>query len=266
MSETPRVRNLQAAVFVLAVFLVYWFLEDLLSLLPGYRGLFDRYEYWVPRSLRSAAEVALVLAAVCWLHRAGAAAGFRELGLRRPVLRPLALGLVAVAPMAVVFGWTHAFAPDPLPEILYLSLLSPLAEELVFRGFLFGQLWRTARWGMWPALLASSAAFGLGHALDADTLVEAAGLMGLTGLGAAIFAWLYARWGSLAAPIALHVLMNLCWGLWQVGDGALAGWVPFALQLTTVALAIGLTVVAGRRGWTRAPVSELGPGADQAVR
>jgi len=247
-----RLEGSRLAAVVLAVFVAYWFLEELLVLVPGYRGLFDRFEYYVPRSLLSVAEIALVLLAVCWLHRLGPPSGLRELGLRSPAARAGGFGLVATAPMWLVFAATHDFAPDPVPELLYGSLLSPLAEELVFRGFLFGQLWRRAGWGLWPALAVSSLAFGYGHAEDAARLTEGLGLLAVTALGAAIFAWLYSRWGTLVAPLALHVLMNASWGLWQVGDGALAGWVPFALQLTTVTLAIVLTLMAAKRGWMAA--------------
>lgn len=233
---------------VAVVFALYWHLERFLELVPGYRELFDRFEYYAPRSLLSAAEIALVVLAVCLLHALGPLRALAELGLRAPAARAAGLALAATLPMALVFALTHELAPDPAPEILYGSLLSPLAEELVFRGFVFGQLWRHAGWGLWPSIAVSSLAFGWGHAEDAASLVEGLGLLLLTGLGAAIFAWLYSRWGTLVAPLALHVLMNLCWSLWRVGDGALAGWFPFALQLTTVALALALTWLAGRRG------------------
>ncbi len=252
MQRSPRTRDYRIAAVILAVLAAYWFLEDLLKLVPGYLELFDRYEYYLPRSLRSIAEIALVVSAVGFLHRQGPLPAVVELGLRPPAAAAAAFGLVATMPMWLTFSVTHAFRPDPLPELLYLAVLSPVAEEIVFRGFLFGQLWKRAGWGPWTSLAVSSLAFGLGHAEDASTWTEGLGLLALTGLGAAIFAWIYWRWGTLLAPIALHVLMNLCWGLWQVGDGPLAGWVPFALQLTTVVLAIALTLLASRRGWLAA--------------
>ena len=79
----PQSRFAVSAV-VLAVFVAYWFLEKLLLLVPGYLELFERFEYYVPRSLLSVAEIALVLLAVCWLRRSGPLKGFRELGLTVP--------------------------------------------------------------------------------------------------------------------------------------------------------------------------------------
>ena len=233
---------------VVGVVWLYWELESLLGLWQGYRGLFDRYPYWVPRSLRSVLEIALILAAVCLLHRLGPALGLRELGWRGPARRAFGVMSLAVAPMWLVFALTTPANPDvSVPAALYLAFLSPLAEETAFRGFFFGQLWLRAGWGLWPALAVSSAVFGYAHAESADSLSEATGLFLLTGFGAAVFAWLFARWRTLAAPLALHALMNLAWSVWSVGDSALAGWMPLCLQIGTAALAVVLTFRATHR-------------------
>lgn len=227
----------------------YWYLESLLSLFNGYRSLFDEVGFWLPRSLLAVLEVVLVWAIVCGLHRRRPAAGALELGLGGPW--PAAIGwmALAVAPMWLFFAFTQPLAADArVGEVAYLALLSPFAEEVVFRGFAFGQLHRRAGWGLWPALIATSLLFGYGHAEDAGSLAEAVGLMLLTGFGAGVFAWLYARWRTLAAPIALHVLMNLAWNVWSVGESAIAGWVPFAFQMLTALLAIVSTIWLGRRG------------------
>jgi CAAX protease family protein len=237
-------------VVVLAILVLVSYVERLLLLVPGFRGLFDTYGYVVPRSLRSLVEIAIVLATVCLLHRLGAARGLAELGFRGPVLLPFGLGLAATAPMILVFAIAYRLTPElHWGEVVYLSLLSPLAEEAVFRGFAVGQLERRAGWPFWIAAIVPAALFGYGHAEGATSIAAAAGLFALTAVGALVFAWLFAMWGTLLAPLTLHVLMNLCWNVWQVGEGALAGWVPFVLQVTTVGLAIGLTAAAAVRGW-----------------
>lgn len=257
--DRRRLSGGRVAAVVGVVFLVYWQLEDVLRLASGYRGLFDEYGFWVPRSLLSLVEILLVLVAVCLLHRLGPWSGLRELGFRGPASRALGLMALAVAPMWIAFGVGMRANPEfALGETLYLALLSPLAEETVFRGFAFGQLWRRAGWRLWPALVVCALVFGYAHAESAGGLSEMAGLFLLTGLGAAVFTWLFARWGGLVAPLTLHVLMNLAWNVWSVGDSALAGWMPFAFQLLTVALAVLFTVWASRRGWLRQPGGDRG--------
>ena len=92
-----------------------------------------------------------------------------------PSLPQLALGMVAV-----VIG-------------------APIAEEIFFRGLLFGSL--RARLGFIRAAVISAAVFGLFHVQPLLILV-----MFFVGLGLAI---LYERRGSLVAPIAAHAVFNI---------------------------------------------------------
>lgn len=88
-------------------------------------------------------------------------------------------------------------APLPL-LILAAVVLAPLAEEVFFRGFVFGGLRRSLGFG--GAALFSSALFAVLHMM----WVSSPPLF-LVGLGAAIQ---YGRYRSLAAPLALHIAFN----------------------------------------------------------
>lgn len=59
----------------------------------------------------------------------------------------LLFALAATLPLWVVFAITSPLAESfAVPEVFYLSVISPLAEEVVYRGFAFGQLRRLAGW------------------------------------------------------------------------------------------------------------------------
>ena len=79
------------------------------------------------------------------------------------------------------------------------AFIAPLAEELYFRGLLFGCL---RRWGFGPALVVSTAVFAALHA-------GAAALPLIQVIGGVVFAAAYEREKSLLAPITIHVLGNL---------------------------------------------------------
>jgi membrane protease YdiL (CAAX protease family) len=87
-------------------------------------------------------------------------------------------------------------AREGLLGMLLGAVLVPVAEEILFRGVLFSALRR--RSGPVPAVLISSAVFGLCHAPD----LVFPGLLGVA------FAILYHRTGSLWAPIGAHMLVN----------------------------------------------------------
>ena len=85
------------------------------------------------------------------------------------------------------------------PSLYFLvgGIVAPLAEEIVFRGVIFGYL---RRWGLPAAVLISTALFGALH-LPTIPVTQI--------VGGAVFAIAYHRSGSLMTPIAIHVLGNL---------------------------------------------------------
>jgi membrane protease YdiL (CAAX protease family) len=90
-------------------------------------------------------------------------------------------------------GWGLAFA------LVSACLLAPVAEELLYRGVLFGSL--RNRLGVLPAAVFSSAIFAVLHFYDGYGLASVA----IFGLSAAL---LYAGTGSLTTVIVLHMLYN----------------------------------------------------------
>jgi membrane protease YdiL (CAAX protease family) len=86
-----------------------------------------------------------------------------------------------------------------------LVVVSPVLQELIFRGYLLHR-W-SHKWGLWYGVVLSSAVFGAVHA---DTLSAM-----VTGVG---FALLYIRTQSLWAPIIAHGIYNLVVWLWNLHD------------------------------------------------
>lgn len=103
-------------------------------------------------------------------------------------------------PRVASSGGSYTFnleGPDPanLVALLFLLLVAPLIEELVFRATLF-RAWRV-RWSPMLALLVSSLLFGAIHRVPAAAFVT-----GLT------YALLYTRTRSLWAAVLAHSLNN----------------------------------------------------------
>lgn len=80
---------------------------------------------------------------------------------------------------------------------LAIGLLAPLAEELFFRGMVFGWL---RRWGFWLAALVSAGLFGLAHGVN--VVLPASFALGL------LNALAYERSGSIWPAIVSHVTFN----------------------------------------------------------
>ena len=132
---------------------------------------------------------------LCWgygLYRAG----FCLQALR---LKPEwfdALGFIDALP-----AWKVQY----LPLFAGAVLIAPVAEELLFRGFLLN-LW-VPRWGIAAAVIASSAFFGVLHYANA---------VFATGMGI-VLALTYLRCDSLWPGIVLHAAYNLLSLNWVLG-------------------------------------------------
>ena len=78
------------------------------------------------------------------------------------------------------------------------SLVAPVAEEVFFRGILYGFL---RRWGVLLALIISTLMFVLAHSVGAGFPVTQV-------VGGILFAVAYEVEGNLMVPITIHVLGN----------------------------------------------------------
>lgn len=84
--------------------------------------------------------------------------------------------------------------------LISACLVAPLAEEFLYRGFLFQSLWRKT--GFLMAALLSSLVFSVTHFYDLYGTISVA----LCGMATA---WLYASTRSLTNAILLHMVYNL---------------------------------------------------------
>jgi membrane protease YdiL (CAAX protease family) len=119
-------------------------------------------------------------------------------------------GVVAYSLLAEAYGLDALVPESTVPweitrEASTLALAgaaavvgAPVAEELLFRGYVFGGLAR--RWGFWPAALLSGAIFSANH-LDPGSFLP------FWGVGV-LLAWLFWRTGSLWASIVMHLCFN----------------------------------------------------------
>lgn len=178
---------------------------------------------------------------------------FSSLGLAANPLRGLAFAFLCTLPMLVPLAVWGTWQPGDLaPTLIGGAVLPGVLEEVVYRGMLFGFLFRFAGWGFFPAALVGALFFGPAHAFQGGSVGEAAGIVAVTALGAAWFAWLYAAWrNNLWVPIGFHVLMNAYWGVFAVSDTALGGPLGNGTRVAVIVLSIILTTWwARRRGWT----------------
>lgn len=164
--------------------------------------------------------IALTVGSLVGAWRAGLSRR-EDLGLKLPSLRAAAVAAGLFLLLAIgsellyrhwqldagTGGWSARYGPAALAvRVAFAALLYPIAEELFFRGFLFGAIRRKR--GELVAILGSSALFAAMH-LQYDWR----GML-LVLIDALFFGAVRSRTGSVLLTMALHVAGN-SFAVWQ---------------------------------------------------
>jgi membrane protease YdiL (CAAX protease family) len=259
--QHPR-KSVWYAVFALVAFVAIDHLGDLLHQLD-----LRRFMPWrMILAIRNTLEVAFSFLGVAVAHRQGVKFAARELGITAPLNPALVFAAVASTPMLLAFAIGFSINR----EMTFLSVvvgcfIAPFAEEVLFRGYLFRQLFQRAKMGFWLSALIPSVLFAAGHAYQSTHWGELAGILAITSVGSVLLCWLYQRWNyNLWVIVALHSAMNLWWEVFAVDDTALGGWLANGARFTTVAIAILLTIFKDRF-WKAIPAAGA-PARDEEKR
>ena len=190
--------------------------------------------------------VLLCFAGLWAAHRMGPRAAIAELGLTGSAAQGRGIGLLASLPMLIMLLLTSKNAIRVIPLTMFSQVVvAAVTEEILFRGYLFRQLYRRAGWKFVPAVLVTGVLFGLAHmgtALRGGAL-EVLGVTGITTLGGAFFAWLFVRWNdNLWVPIGMHLFLNAWWELFAVSQNAIGNWEANGARALAIVVAIGITL------------------------
>ena len=111
----------------------------------------------------------------------------------------IALFLVDIDPLTLIYTPLPRKGNEIVLFFLIGGLVAPIAEEVFFRGILYGFL---RRWGVLLALILTTVIFVLAHPVFPGIPVTQM-------VGGIIFALAYEIEGSLMVPITIHVLGNM---------------------------------------------------------
>lgn len=173
---------------------------------------------------------------------------FSSLGLNGNVIKGLLIALLFVAPMLIGSVMSGTMVTDTsYPAVARLirgSVLAGFFEELYFRAFLFGLIFRYTKLGFIPSIIFGAIVFALGHLYQSDDNTVKLGVFLVTFMGAAWFGWLYAEWNyNLWVPVFLHMMMNASWMIFQVADTAAGSASANIARTATITLSIAFTVI-----------------------
>lgn len=174
---------------------------------------------------------------------------FSSLGLNGPVLKGMTFALLCCLPMLIGYAIVFPFSTEiTLNGLLITAVAAAFFEEVIFRGFLFGQVYRYTKFGFIPSIILGALLFGAVHLYQSNEIGTMIGVFLTTFSGAFLFGWVYIEWRyNLWVPIFLHFFMNLFWDLFSAGDNALGGLYANIFRISTIVLIIAGTILYKRR-------------------
>ncbi len=120
------------------------------------KGLLSYDSLWaILHSAKETLTICLCTAVVMWLFGGGVAQAFKNLGLSRGIARGMLAGIIATLPLPIIYAiwWHAAFNADTAVQVGVFGLISGVGEEILFRGFGFGMLYRKLRLGFWLSVI-----------------------------------------------------------------------------------------------------------------
>jgi membrane protease YdiL (CAAX protease family) len=178
------------------------------------------------------------VAVMCLVWRQSVAKALTELGLATNPLVGYGFALLASLPM--LLGSARYLPTLHASAVVGTVILTPITEEILFRGLLFRQLYHRGGRPLLRAMLVSALAFACAHLTPADFRPEAVVMLANMTLVGLVLAWLVYRWDSVWPAIGMHACLNLSWELY--GQGVGNGPKLFPLRAASIGLAILLTL------------------------
>lgn len=168
-----------------------------------------------------------------------------KFGLSKGLSTPVIFAFVATLPMLIGFIVKFSLNKElSYDTIIVNTISSAFFEEVIYRAFLFGQLYRFTRLGFFPSVFLGSLLFGSAHLYQGNNISELIGIFAMTFLGSILFAWVYAEWKfNLWTATFLHCFMNLYWLIFDVDTNVLGGAYSNFFRFSTIFIAILCTVM-----------------------
>ncbi len=209
--------------------------------------------FWVKKNLFFVLRLSVAAIGLIIIHQ-GTNKLLTAWGIQSGFRRGLYFAFLITLPMLIGYAIANQFQMDlEFAPILYSILIAPIFEELLYRGFLFGQLYRYAGWGFIPAGLLNAVIFAMGHLYQANSFGSAIGVLAVTAMGGMWFAWLYIEWkNQLWISIFLHLFMNAWWTIFETSNNAAGDVYANLFRGITIVLSIIITLrIAKKQGGLR---------------
>lgn len=210
----------------------------------GMRQLPRPEEFWTRFSIFNVLPIFIIFIVSYFIHRGKITVG-ESLGVNKAFLPAFKKAFIMTLPMMLGYGLLANFNITISMKSLFIGCIwAAFSEEITYRAFLFGQLFRFGKWPFLAAAVLNGLIFGIGHLYQAGgDYISAITIFMTTAIGGIWFAWMYIEWNNnIWIPMCLHFLMNLWWSAFDAGENAAGGVYANIFRGATIAISIYWTI------------------------
>lgn len=169
--------------------------------------------------------------------------------LDKSIIKSFTLALIGTSPMLIGYGIHFKISTIINIESLFINTISSaFFEEIIFRAFLIGTLYRFTQLGFLSSLLLGSLLFAQVHLYQSQNSMELIEIFAITFLGSVFFAWIYIEQNfNIWSAIFLHFFMNLYWEIFTVSENVAGNLYGNLYKLLSIFLIIAIIVYYKRK-------------------
>lgn len=169
--------------------------------------------------------------------------------LNKPIFKGFTLAFTGTLPMLIGYLIHFKTVRKIHFESLFINTLSSaFFEEIIFRAFLIGILYRFTRLGFLSSALFGSLLFAQVHLYQSQNITELMEIFAITFLGSLFFAWVYFESEyNLWTAIFLHFFMNLYWEIFTVSENVSGNFYGNLYKLFSIVVITVIVIYAKRK-------------------
>ncbi|WET48469.1 CPBP family intramembrane metalloprotease [Chryseobacterium indologenes] len=169
--------------------------------------------------------------------------------LDQSISKGFILSFIGTLPMLIGYLMHFNISHTIHYQSLFINTISSaFFEEIIFRAFLIGILFRFTKLGFLSSIFLGSLLFAQVHLYQSQDTVELIQIFAITFLGSVFFSWAYFEQKfNLWMAIFLHSFMNMYWELFNVSENVSGNTYGNLYKIFSIILVVALTVFYKRK-------------------
>ena len=166
------------------------------------------------------------------------------LSLHQSAAKAFIIPFIGTLPMLIGYAAHFKTIKTINFDSLFINTVSSaFFEELIFRAFLIGTLYRFTRLGFFSSILLGSLLFAQVHLYQSQNTIELFEIFTITFLGSIFFTWVYFEQDfNIWTAVFLHFFMNLYWEIFNVSENVSGNLYGNLYKVLSIILIISLIV------------------------